>query len=132
MMTKTKVQLVSKFERKNDLNVYYVLDKFNRTWSTVARSENQAQENIRHGEDTLTFKLYTTSKLGESLPRYDFKTLILNMLRQMGLMDTYESQIVNKWNDYECLTFMKKSTLYPHRLLLEINKFDLGGYTSGK
>lgn len=85
-----------------------------------------AKENIKHGEDALTFKLYTTKKFGESLPQYDFKNLILDMLEKMDLTDTYEYEIVVGWNAYESLKFMRSSSLLPCDLLIEINKIQGG------
>lgn len=122
MILVSNVLLISKFDCQSNLNIYYVLDRFGRTWSTVANSEKQAKENIKYGEDSLTFKLYTTKLFGESLPKYDFKNLILDMLEKMELYDTYEYEVVVGWNDEEAFNFMKKSSLLPSRLLIEINK----------
>jgi|GEM_PF-6030241 len=118
---KTKVQLITPlFEQSN---VYYVRDGFGRTWHTVANSSQVAKSNIKRGEDTLTFKLYTTSKMGESLPEYDFKNMILDMLEKMGLSDTYEYETVVGWDDKECFSFIQKSSMHPCDLLIEINRF---------
>jgi hypothetical protein len=122
------VQFISQVNE--DSNIYYVLDQFGRTWHTIANSCSEAKNNIKLGEDALTFKLYTTEKFGESLPEYDFKNLILDMLEQMGLQDTYEYEEVVGWSDYECFSFMGKSSLLPCDLLLEINKF-YGGFKDG-
>lgn len=117
------VQLITSFDPQTDLNVYYVLDGFGRTWHTVASNPKQAISNIKHGEDTLTFKLYTTSKMGESLPEYDFKNMILEMMEKMGLQDTYEYETVVGWDNKKVYKFIKMSSLIPCHLLIEINKF---------
>lgn len=117
---RAKVQYIAPlFE---NINIYYVRDKFGRTWHTTADSPKEARNNIRFGEDHATFKLYTTDKMGESLPQYDFKNLILDMLEKMGLQDTYEYEIVVGWDDEEVFRFMKKSSMIPIDLLIEINK----------
>jgi hypothetical protein len=117
----TKVQLVTPLFEQG--SVYYVRDGFGRTWHTVASSHQVAKSNIKRGEDTLTFKLYTTSKMCESLPEYDFKDMILDMLEKMGLQDTYEYETVIGWDDYAVFSFMKRSSMHPCDLLIEINKF---------
>lgn len=117
----TKVQLIAPLF--DQTNIYYVRDGFGRTWHTVASNPKQAASNIKCGEDTLTFKLYTTSKMSESLPEYDFKNMILDMLEKMGLSDTYEYEMVVGWDSKMCFSFMKKSSMKPCNLLIEINKF---------
>lgn len=127
MITNFKVQLVGRLaENTNPLNIYYVRDPFGRTWSTVSNTPKEARGNIEFGEDTATFKLYTPSKYGERPPEYDFKSLILDMLEKMNLQNTYEYEIVIGWSDYEAFKFMKRSSLLPYDLLLEINRFKNG------
>jgi hypothetical protein len=123
---RTKVQFITNLHE--GINIYYVRDQFGRTWHTVGRTPQNAIENIKHREDASTFKLYSTSTFGETLPQYDFKNLVLDMLEQMGLQDTYEYEIVVVWSDYEALSFMRSSSLLPTNILIEINKFSgLGG-----
>ncbi|QWU14451.1 hypothetical protein SAMN04487895_101763 [Paenibacillus sophorae] len=119
----TKVQFITNLHE--GINIYYVLDQFGRTWHTVASSPSEAKNNIKFGEDALTYKLYTTEKFGESLPQYDFKNLILDILEQMGLQDTYEYEEVVGWDNWECFKFMKRSSLHPCELLLEIQKSNM-------
>lgn len=120
---RTKVQFIAPlFE---DINIYYVRDQFGRTWHTKAKDEAEAKKDICFkGDGVSTFKLYTTKKNGERIPQYDFKNMILDMLEQMGLQDTYEYEIVVGWDDREVLQFMKMSSMLPCDLLIEINKFD--------
>lgn len=117
---RSRVQFITNLHE--GINIYYVRDQFGRTWHTVGNSPKTAKENIKCGEDTLTFKLYTTENLGERLPQYDFKNLILGMLEKMGLVNTYEFEIVSRWNDVKCFDFLKKSSLLPCNLLIEINR----------
>ncbi|WP_449011362.1 hypothetical protein [Paenibacillus taichungensis] len=44
----------------------------------------------------------------------------------MNLEDTYEYEFVLEWSSNEVFEFMKKSSLLPCDLLLEINKFKFG------
>ncbi|ASA22771.1 hypothetical protein [Paenibacillus donghaensis] len=119
----TKVQLIAPLDSDTDLNIYYVRDQFGRTWNTVASDAKQAKDNITHGEDVLTYKLYTTAKMGESLPEYDFKNLILGMMEEMNLQDTYEYEEVIGWDREDVFQFFRESSLRPCNTLIEIHKF---------
>lgn len=130
MIVMSKVQFISEFAKETNLSIYYVRDGFGRTWHTVASNPKQAVSNIKYGEDTLTFKLYTTSRMGESLPEYDFKNMILDMLEKMDLSDTYEYETVVGWDNVKAFNFFKRSSMIPCDILIEINKFGGAGYAS--
>ncbi|MGM1044894.1 MAG: hypothetical protein ACQEXX_01970 [Bacillota bacterium] len=119
---RTKVQFISPLSDSH--NIYYVRDGFGRVWHTVGKDKKDAANSIKCGEDVITFILYTPSKMGESPPYYDFKNLILDMMEQMELHDTYEYEIVIGWDNVKATRFMKMSTLLPCDLLIEINKYE--------
>ena len=117
---RTKVQFVAPF--LNNCNIYYVRDQFGKVWHTLGTDEKEAVQSTKHGEDILTFTYYNPIKL-RKLHKYDFKNLILDMLEQMELHDTYEYEVVIGWNETDAFKFMKMSSLLPCDLLLDINKY---------
>lgn len=118
----TRVQFIAPLSSFQ--NIYYVRDRFGRVWHTVGTSEKEARNNITKGEDCVTYTLYSPDKLGEGPPNFDFKNLLLDMLEQLGLQDTYEYEIVVGWNSYHVFKFMKQSSLLTSDLLLDINKYN--------
>lgn len=121
---RTKVQYVAPFSPTH--NLYYVRDTLGKVWHSIGENEKEAKELARGQEDVLYFILYDPFK-HKKLHSYDFKNLILEMLEQMELDNTYEYEIVLGWKSYEVFEFMKKSSLMPCDLMLEINKFHLRG-----
>nr|WP_145401431.1 hypothetical protein [Paenibacillus xylanexedens] len=121
---RTKVQYVAPFD--SIASIYYVRDSYGRVWKSIGKDENEAKQNAKGKEEILSYTLYNPHK-HKKFHNYDFKNLILEMLEQMDLHDTYEYEIVMGWTGYEVFEFMKKSSLLPCDLLLEINKFYLRG-----
>lgn len=117
---RTKVQYVAPFDSFE--NIYYVRDPYGRVWHSIGKDEKDATRQAKGKEEILNYMLYNPHK-HKKFHNYDFKNLILDMLEQMNLQDTYEYEIVLGWKDYEVFEFMKKSSLLPCDLLLEINKF---------
>ncbi|PYY28373.1 hypothetical protein [Paenibacillus illinoisensis] len=116
---RTKVQYVAPFSSTH--NLYYVRDTFGKVWHSIGANEKEAKEQAHGREDVLCFTLYNPIRQ-RTFHKYDFKNLILDMLEQMGLENTYEYEIVLGWNETDVFLFMKKSSLMPCDLLLEINK----------
>ncbi|WP_311078311.1 hypothetical protein [Paenibacillus polymyxa] len=88
----------------------------------ICSSKIKTRENIYLQRDDTTIILYQPPE-GIVIPlRYDFKNMILDMLEQMDLFNTYEYEIVCGWSDDKIFEFMKFSSLNPLDLLLEINR----------
>ncbi|MDR6779327.1 hypothetical protein J2W98_003607 [Paenibacillus peoriae] len=117
---RTKVQFIAPLT--HSINIYYVRDRFGRTWHTVGYDEENAKKDIYFKNCPTTFILYQPSVDIEMPPKYDFKNIILDMLEQMLLSDTYEYEIVCGWTNDQTLKFIKSSSLNPLDLLLEINR----------
>lgn len=117
---RTKVQYVGPFDSFE--NIYYVRDSFGRVWHSIGVNEKEAKKISNGAEEILNYMIYNPFE-HKKLHNYDFKNLILDMLEQMDLHDTYEYEIVLGWNSNEVFEFMKKSSLLPCDLLLEINKY---------
>lgn len=118
---RTKVQYVCPFDSFE--NVYYVRDSFGRVWHSIGKDQKDAALHAKGKEEILSYMLYNPHK-HKRFHNYDFKNLILDMMEQMRLQDTYEYEIVLGWNGYEVFDFMKKSSLIPCDLLLEINAYE--------
>lgn len=116
---RTKVQYVGPFDSFE--NIYYVRDPYGRVWHSIGTNEKEAIKISNGAEEILNYMIYNPFE-HKKLHSYDFKNLILDMLEQMKLQDTYEYEIVLGWKGYEVFEFMKKSSLMPCDLLLEINR----------
>ncbi|WP_340032484.1 hypothetical protein NSQ20_11495 [Paenibacillus sp. FSL K6-1122] len=117
---RTKVQYVAPFD--SIASIYYVRDSYGRVWHSVGENEKDAAQQAKGKEELFNYMLYNPHK-HKKFHNYDFKNLILDMLEQMELQDTYEYEIVLEWKSYEVFEFMKKSSLLPCDLLLEINRY---------
>lgn len=117
---RTKVQYVGPFDSLE--NIYYVRDPYGRVWHSIGKNEKDAKQHAKGREEILSYMLYNPYKY-RRLHNYDFKNLILEMLEQMNLEDTYEYEIVIGWDASDAFNFMKMSTLSPCDLLLDINKY---------
>ncbi|WP_063563062.1 hypothetical protein [Paenibacillus sp. O199] len=117
---RTKVQYVGPFDSFE--NIYYVRDSYGRVWHSIGENEKEAKKLAQGAEDFMSYILYNPHK-HKKFHNYDFKNLILEMMEQMELQNTYEYEFVLEWNSNEVFEFMKKSSLLPCDLLLEINKF---------
>ncbi|MCP1185103.1 hypothetical protein [Paenibacillus sp. 1781tsa1] len=120
---RTKVQYVAPFDSNE--NIYYVRDHYGRVWHSIGENEKEAIKISNGAEEIVNYIIYNPFK-HKNLHSYDFKNLILEMLEQMDLANTYEYEIVLGWKGYEVFEFMKRSSLMPCDLLLEINKFNFG------
>ncbi|PZT57508.1 hypothetical protein [Paenibacillus silvae] len=125
----TKVQYVAPFD--SIASIYYVRDSYGRVWQSIGKDEKEAKQNAKGKEEILSYMLYNPHK-HKKFHNYDFKNLILDMLEQMELQDTYEYELVLEWNSNEVFEFMKKSSLLPCDLLLEINRYREGTQCSPK
>ncbi|MBD8839501.1 hypothetical protein IFU39_16945 [Paenibacillus sp. CFBP 13594] len=120
---RTKVQYVAPFDSVE--SIYYVRDQYGSVWHSIGKNKEAAVKNAKGKEEILSYRIYNPHKY-KKFHNYDFKNLILDMLEQMELQDTYEYELVLKWKNYEVFEFMKKSSLMPCDLLLEINKYQIG------